>query len=402
MRIALAMSSFFPAVGGAQVTANNLARFLVSEGHEVVMLVSPKSWRALKPDRSKFPYEISPMFPLPQRGIPRFGELYLKLQDVYLSHLQRKYKFNLWQSFGAYPTGVSIAHFTAKRGIPHVVRTVGYDVQKMESIDYGYRLNPKINSIIERWMKKASVAVALTESVVPDLREIGVEDDHIEVVQCGVDTNKFMQTQAEVATTRSKYGIPHDKFVFLTVGRNHPKKGFSDLVKAADLLRVKRGAHDFHNVFVGKDMEPLADLAFELGIRDQVTFIDELGKSELDDAYEVPSSDLIALYKAADTCVFPSLIEAHSHINIEAMAAGLPVISTDAPGVKYTVVDGEDGLLAQPNDPESLSVTMNRVMDDSELREHLKNQGMKSAENKYDWSVVGAKYLDIYERLTGR
>jgi glycosyltransferase involved in cell wall biosynthesis len=393
------MSSFFPAVGGAQVTANNLGRYLTERGHNVVAFISPKYWRALGGKRSEFPFKILPMFPAQQSALPRFGEAYLKVQDVYLGMMQRRYKFDVWQSFGVYPTGVSVGHFTHSRGIPHVVRTVGYDIQKLEHIGYGYRLNPKLDGLIKEWTPKVSKAIALTESVVPDLADVGVPNEKITIVPCGVKYERFTEKTFDRASVREKYGIPKDVFAFVTVGRNHPKKGFPVLVNALSELKKLSPDTDFHCVFVGKGMDELLPLAESLNVSDKVTFIDEVGASSDDETYEIPSTPLIRLYRSMDACVFPSLIEAHSHINIEAMAAGLPVISTNAPGVRDTVDDGVDGLLAEAGNPKNLAEKMTEVQTNHELRERLVSHGFESAQTKYDWSVVGQLFESLYLEL---
>jgi glycosyltransferase involved in cell wall biosynthesis len=393
------MSSFFPAVGGAQVTANNLGRYLTGRGHNVVVFVSPKYWRALGGLRSEFPFKILPMFPAQQSALPRFGEAYLKLQDLYLSMMQRRYKFDVWQSFGVYPTGVSIGHFTHKRRIPHVVRTVGYDIQKEESIGYGYRLNPKLDGLIKQWTPKVSKAIALTESVVPDLVEVGVPTANITIVPCGVNYERFTEKRFERDGVRDAYSIPNDVFTFITVGRNHPKKGFPVLVNALAELKKLLPNTEFHCVFVGKGMDVLAPLAESLGVTGNVTLIDEVGASSEDGTYEMPSTPMIRLYRSMDACVFPSLIEAHSHINIEAMAAGLPVISTNAPGVRDTVNDGVDGLLVEAGNPKKLAEQMAEIQSNSDLRERLVSHGFESAQNKFDWSVVGRMFESLYFEL---
>jgi glycosyltransferase involved in cell wall biosynthesis len=393
------MSSFFPAVGGAQVTANNLGRYLTEQGHDVTAFVSPKYWRALGKQRSNFPFRILPSFPAQQTALPKFGSLFLKVQDLYLSYVQRKYKFDVWQSFGAYPTGVSIGHFAHKRGIPHIVRTVGYDIQKDEEIGYGYRLDPKLDKLIRKWTPGASKAIALTPSVVPDLEEVGVPSENVVIVPCGVSYPRFTSDSVDRNAVRDIYGIPKDVFTYITVGRNHPKKGFPILVKALAEMKANPAIDNFHCVFVGKHMDQLIPQAESLGVADSITIVDELGSSPEDAAYEVPSTPLIHLYRSVDACVFPSLIEAHSHINIEAMAAGLPVISTDGIGVKDTVNDGVDGLLAKVGDPVSLAGKMADVQTNPKLRECLKTHGYESAKNKYDWSVVGKMFESLYLEL---
>jgi glycosyltransferase involved in cell wall biosynthesis len=272
------------------------------------------------------------MFPAQQSALPRLGESYLNLQDLYLGFMQRRYKFDLWQSFGAYPTGVSIGHFTQRRNTPHVVRTVGYDIQKEESLGYGYRLNPKLDGLIRRWTPGVSKAIALTESIVPDLIDVGVSMDDITIVPCGVRYERFTEAAFDRGAVRASHGVPNDVFTYVTVGRNHPKKGFPILVQALGELKKLLPDNPFHCVFIGLGMDELEPLARSVGVADNVTFIDELGSSPEDGTYEVPSSPLIRLYRSMDACVFPSLIEAHSHINIEAMAAGLPVIYYERTG----------------------------------------------------------------------
>tara|TARA_Y100000588_G_C14273124_1_gene933203 strand:+ start:2839 stop:4065 length:1227 start_codon:yes stop_codon:yes gene_type:complete len=400
LNIALAMSSFFPAVGGAQVTANNLGRYLTNQGHTVVAFVSPKYWQALRHQKSNFPYKILPMFPFQQSALPRLGGAYLKLQDIYLGYMQRKYKFDVWQSFGTYPAGVSISHFTHPRGIPHVVRAVGYDIQKDDSIGYGYRLNQKLDELICQWTPKASKAIALTESVIPDLIDAGVPNDNITIVQCGVNYKRFSSGSVDRPTVRKAHGIPENIFTYITVGRNHPKKGFRVLLMALAELKKMLPDSAFHCLFVGRDMNQLKPQADTLGLSKYVTFIDEIGVSPEDDSYEIPSTKLIRLYRSADACVYPSLLEAHAHINIEAMASGIPVISTDAIGVRETIDDGFNGLLATAGDPKSLAEKMSKIQLNQEKRELLIKNGFETIRNKYDWPIVVRMFESLYMDLT--
>ena len=167
------MSSFFPAVGGAQVTANNLGRYLIKQGHTVVIFVSPKFWRSLRKQSSEFPFKILPMLPVQQSALPRLGSIYLKLQDIYLGYMQNKYKFDVWQSFGTYPTGVSISHFTHPRGIPHVVRTIGYDIQKDESSAFKRTINhvpttpSYFSTLWDICVRKSSKSSVMYDSYIP-------------------------------------------------------------------------------------------------------------------------------------------------------------------------------------------------------------------------------------------
>jgi len=394
------MSSFFPDVGGAQVTAHNLARYLTGQGHRVTMFAAWSSWRKLGARRAELGYRLLPLFPGQQSLMPRLGWPYQFVQDRYFSWVQRKFKFDVWQSFGTYPTAVSVGRFTLPRNIPHVLRTVGYDIQKDPDVGYGYRFDPRIESLIQDWAPRVSKAIAQSESVRPDLRDIGVRDTQIEVIPCGVDQPRFESTLVDRDAIRNRYGIPIDRFTYITVGRNHPKKGFPVLLDAMSELKQAGTLDNVHVVFVGNAMSDLLPRATELGVADHMTAIEELGVDPDDREFRIPSTPLVKLYKSADACVFPSLIETFAMINIEAMSAGIPVISTDAPGCIETIVDGVDGLIARAGDPIDLARKMEYLQSSEDLQAKLSAGGRESVRKSYSWDVVGRQFENLYFSLT--
>jgi glycosyltransferase involved in cell wall biosynthesis len=399
LSVAIVISSFFPNVGGAQVTAHNLARHLTQNEHEVVMFSAWNSWRKIGNRKQELGYPLYPTFPGQQRLMPVFGKAYQFAQNRYFSWMQRKYKFDIWQSFGTYPSAVSVGGFTVPRNIPHVLRTIGYDIQKNSEVGYGYRFDPKIEKLIQTWSPRVSKAIALSESVKPDLRDVGVRDDQIEVIPCGVDQQRFESTVVDRDAIRTKYGIPLDKFAYVTVGRNHPKKGFPVLLDALAEMKRARTIGNAHAVFVGLRMSDLQDRATELGVNEHVTLIEELGHDPNDREYRIPSAPLVEVYKSVDACAFPSLIETFAMINIEAMAAGIPVISTDAPGCIETIIDGVDGLIAKAGDPIDLARKMEQLQSSADLQAKLSANGRESVRNSFSWDVVGRQFEDLYYSL---
>ena len=399
LSVAIAISSFFPDIGGAQVTAHNLARHLINQGHRVVMFSAWSSWRQIGDRRHGLGYRLLPLFPGQQRLMPRLGRIYQLAQNQYLSWMQQRHQFNLWQSFGAYPAAVSVARFTVPRGIPHVLRTVGYDIQKDPEIKYGYRFDPKIESLIQRWSPKVSKVVALSESVKSDLHDVGVGNEQIEIIPCGVDQSHFQSIKSDTTAIRNKHRIPLDKFVYITVGRNHIKKGFTVLLNAMSEMRRANTLNDIHVVFVGRNVSNLEARATELKINDHVTLIEELGLNPNEREFRIPGTSLVELYKSSDACVFPSLIETFAMINIEAMAAGIPVVSTDAPGCVETIVDGVNGLIAKAGDPVDLARKMERLYKDKNLQANLSLNGRNTVRDSFSWDVVGRQFEDLYLSL---
>jgi glycosyltransferase involved in cell wall biosynthesis len=400
LSVAIVISSFFPNVGGAQVTAHHLARYLTNHGHNVVMFAAWSSWRQIGNHKNELGYPLLPTLPGQQRLMPKLGRIYQFFQDRYFAWMQRKHKFDVWQSFGTYPSAVSVGRFTVNRNLPHVMRTIGYDIQKDPDIGYGYRFDPGIEKLIQKWSPQVTKAIALSESVIPDLRDVGVDDEQIDIIPCGVEQSDFESTIVDRTDVRNTYGIPLDRFAFITVGRNHPKKGFPILLDALSEMKRNGTINNTHAVFVGRNMSNLEAKALDLGVHEHVTLIEELGQDPDDPQYQIPSKRLIELYKSVDACAFPSLVETFAMINIEAMAAGIPVISTDAPGCVETIVDGVDGLIAKAGDPISLARKMELLQNSAELRNKLSANGRESVRNYFSWDVVGGQFEQLYLSLT--
>lgn len=396
--VAIASSMFFPDIGGTQVFLHNLALSLKRRGHTPIVLPAFSQWLQMQKHSGTLPYDIAPL-PPKQYPLTKRSSQFLRVQDRYFSLLQRRYDFDVWQSFGTYPAAVGVGHFTESNDLPHVVRTNGSDIQKDERLGYGVRLDRDIESLIETHATKCDRIIALTESVVQDCRDIGASKEQVTVVPCAVDIDRFRSIDADWNEVREKFDLPTDEFVFLAVGRNHPKKGFKYLVDAADVLR-RRTDDPFRIAFVGKGMDPLRKRASELGVRKHISFLGQVEPEASDGTYELPPRDVIRLYKTAGACVYPSLLETFGNVNIEAMAAGTPLISTDAPGSRDIVEHEYNGLVAQAADPESIANQMKRVLMSPELRERLVANGTESVETNYTWEIVVKQYERIYSQIT--
>ena len=395
LNIAIAISSFFPSIGGAQVTAHNLASYLHEKNHKVTMIISWKNWKKIK--NENFSYRIVPMLPGHQSLIGKkiIGRIYSYILNKYLYFLTKKYKFNVWQSFGTYPMGISICKFLENKNTTHIIRTVGYDIQKNKDVSYGYRFDQTKEKLIIKWAKKCTKAIALSESVINDLLEIDVKKNQIEIIPCGVDLSRFNSINPNVKQIREKYGLPKNKFLYICVGRNHEKKGFNYLVDAFNILSQKKILDNKHLVIIGDKVNKLKKQINELNLSSHITLIEELGIDDNDDYY-VPSKSLIELYKSSDACVFPSLIETFAMINIEAMASSIPVISTNAPGCKESIIDNYDGLLSEPGNAKDLAKKIDQIYSSIELRKKLIANGKNTISSKYDWKIIGKKFENLY------
>jgi glycosyltransferase involved in cell wall biosynthesis len=104
-------------------------------------------------------------------------------------------------------------------------------------------------------------------------------------------------------------------------------------------------------------------------------------------------------FARSDIYVLPSLFEGTPLTLLEAMASGLPVVTTATCGMKDVVRDGETGLFIAPRSPGEIVAAVERLMGDARLRERLGRAAQKEAAEKYTWERVAEPVAEVYERL---
>jgi glycosyltransferase involved in cell wall biosynthesis len=140
----------------------------------------------------------------------------------------------------------------------------------------------------------------------------------------------------------------------------------------------------------GPDREKLERLAQELGVARQVRFTGPLENSELP-----------ALYRAATIAVNSSLVDNFPISLLEAMASGVPIVSTDVGGIPYLVEHEGTALLVRPGTPVVLADAVLRLLEDRSLASRLRAAGIEAAQ-RYAWPRVRADLFDVYARACRR
>jgi glycosyltransferase involved in cell wall biosynthesis len=111
--------------------------------------------------------------------------------------------------------------------------------------------------------------------------------------------------------------------------------------------------------------------------------------------------EMPALYSAHDIFVFPSLVEGMPLTLLEAMATGMAVVTTEAPGMVDLVEDEFNGLLVQPSDAEGLAAALGRVCGSADLCRHLGQQAQQTA-RRYTWAIVAQKLERVFLLAAGQ
>ncbi len=178
-----------------------------------------------------------------------------------------------------------------------------------------------------------------------------------------------------------------DKPVFLLVARLLAEKGIREYYQAACKIKNKYPQSKF--MLAGAlDANPASIGQKELQRWQAEGVIEYLGRL----------SDIRSAFADAGIYVLPSYYrEGTPRTVLEAMAMGRPVITTDAPGCRETVVNGQNGFLIPIKDPESLEEAMERFIQEPELVEKMGKQSLRIAREKYDVRKVNQQIMDGLE-----
>lgn len=181
----------------------------------------------------------------------------------------------------------------------------------------------------------------------------------------GVDIDRIKNTDIDKAAYKRSIGLPEDSVMLLSVGEMIERKNHEVIIRALGKLQNK----NIYFVICGKGplKEFLKNLAKEQGIADNVIF---LGFRK----------DIPELCNTADISAFPSRIEGLGLAGIEAMAAGVPLVSSNVHGILDYVIDGETGYACNPEDVDGFAWAIDRLANDATLRSDMKDKCLMAVE----------------------
>ncbi|MBF0160009.1 MAG: glycosyltransferase family 4 protein [Magnetococcales bacterium] len=404
LSVALPISTFLPNIGGAEVGVHNIATRLQQQGHRPVVITSRPYPDRLRREGWQLPYPVLPFPPRIWGILERWPWIGLWLLDRFFAQLQRRWRFDYWHVTMGYPVGVAFNHFASQRSdIAWLVRCAGDDIQVDATIGYGMRLNPVVDDLVRRWLPKAQHLVAISDSVADEYRALGVSEEQIVAIPNGVDLSRFQRQESPESpeskwSLRQRLGLPQQAFLFLSVGRHHPKKNFSLLVQASAILKQQHPDRPFMTLIAGRGVSALLPEANQCQVSDRLLLYENIsGQPQDGRLLQLPGDDLVELYLAADAFVFPSRLETFGIVLAEAMAAGLPIITSDAPGCRDLVRHGQDGLMVQPDDAQGCAAAMAQLMTDAmACRTWGERARLRGAD--FCWDAVVARYLALYQR----
>jgi len=380
MNIALLPSAFHPSLGGVEELTRQLAHSLRTAGHNVILITN--RWPHDLPAHETF--EGLPLFRLPfysPIGSIRAALTYpLKSRRTHqvLTDILIRHDIDLLH-IQCISTNALYATRAAKTlNLPLVVSLQGELTMDATQL---YQRSRLAQRMYKQTLAAADLLTACSGNTLAEAesyfgRPFGLRGS---VIPNGIRLADFTNTVPQ----------QHPRPYFLAIGRHVPQKGFDILLNAYAQALAKNSAlpHDLLLAGDGPSHTDLQTLAKSLNLTTRVHF---LGRTD--------RAKTAALFAGCDFFILPSRHEPQGIVNLEAMAAGKPVIATQVGGVPEIVKHNQNGLLVPPESPETLAAAIQLLATDQPLRTRLAQNAKQTAQS-HDWQQITNRYLALYSEL---
>jgi L-malate glycosyltransferase len=368
MNLCLYTATFLPTIGGAELVLHTLASALTSQGHSITVLAP---WVRRVNNRVEAPYRLR-RYQRPSSK--RFGVRQILL---YLLYEYWRQPFDVLYCHGAYPPAYVGATFKRLLNIPMVVRPHGSDILPGEFI----RANAKLERRLRQALAAADLIIAQSQFLRSEILSLGVPETDIRLIPNGVHVADFQAVGDEPP-------LPYP--YILAMGSFSHKKGFDVLLRAFASVAAEDPAIHLVLAGAGREWSTYTTLVSEENLQSRVHFVGI-----------VNGLVKIQLYQHCRFFVCPSRREPFATVNLEALAAGRPIVATAVGGNPEVVHEGENGFLVPPGDPAGLATRMLTLLKDSALRVAM---GLVSSAlaRGYDWQVIIPAYRAVFDETLTR
>ena len=300
-------------------------------------------------------------------------EWLLKAGSKYRRMLRRN-SYDLVHAFFGFPTGW-LCYRTADK-LPYIISLRGSDVP-----GYNIRLglDYKLTAGLFRKIWSSASAVVANSSGLRNLALKFMPSLDIAIIPNGIDTEKFYPAEMQ------HHGKP---MKLLTVSRLIERKRIDLLIKAVSM--AKNAGLDVCLNIAGEGNlgGELRKLSQELNVSERIFF---LGR--------IPSENMPQIYRQNDVFVMSSAHEGMSNAMLEAMASGLPIITTRCEGVEELITD--NGIVTERADAESFAEAL-KILAQGDKSYKQMCTGSRIQAEKLSWNTVARQYLDCYNKVLDR
>jgi len=393
MRVCMLLESFYPVVGGMESQARNMIVSLTAIGIPVIIVTrrTEADWPRVDDVYGVPVYRVGPTGPVPHARwllaiscMPTLVRLRATYDIILVPGLRTL-------GIPAVIAGMLLRKMSILAGASEGEFSGAFFASGLETRGLGCRsaLVRLLLHLRNRLFAKASALISLSTEMTREFTGAGAPAELIHLIPNTLDDTVFKSADADTkAALRRKLGIPEAATVAVFSGRIVAYKGVPSLTRVWERLRASHpDAHLFLVGGGGTDIHNCETAVREFieahGLKDRVTltgFVDNV-------------SDYL---QAADLFVFPSETEAFPLALLEAMACGLPVITTRVGGIRDAIVNEENGLLIDPAQDEQLLAAVVRMLENPSLRARLAAAGLETVRERYLPRSVAKQYKELF------
>jgi glycosyltransferase involved in cell wall biosynthesis len=392
-KVLVLIDRYLPILGGAQNNVHLINQGLIDQGYQVTVftrMVVPGMKLKEEIDRVK---------------IERFGKSPLRVLSklvaavqISLSLIRRRKEYGLVVCVPcAYYTDLLpvffAAHFTS---FPYIIRstmTNNFDYMLASLKETKEDRLKKMTVPPSFWRRLLNGASAIiVQSPLIQFRAASRGIDQVTLIPNGVDTQRYRKAGLqEKEALRRKLSVPLDKLIVINSGRYIPEKNQITLIKAVECVEKNISPGKFHLIILGAtEKKSTASNEYKLkeyvnnhGLKDVVDFVDDAKNVE----EYLRTGDIFVLSTMFD--------EGMSNAALEAMASGLPIISSDIPQVKH-MFPQEGIFYFHPTDVEMLAHHLVALSDSDDLRQESGDLMASFARTHYSQNLIVEKYEDVF------
>ena len=368
----LITEDFPPKEGGLQTWAYELARNL----HHLSGAMMVLARRATSENRA---FDRRQSFPVWRMG----GRDWNSYRDLYVAYYLGKFLLTRGIKPIVYAThwkvGLVPAMLAPLVGLKVIIGAHGMEVLKEKK--------PSRQRLIRLAFSRAHRGLAVSEYTRQALVRLGVPEEKVAVIPNGVDVDLFRPRQRSASLVQ-RYNLQGKK-VILTLARLVTRKGQDEVIRALPRVLEKIPSAVYLMVGQGPDKSRLMDLVSSLGLSNRVIFV----------GY-VPDEQLLDHYSLADVYIMASReisaggdVEGFGITFLEAGACGLPVIGGRSGGVPDAILEGQTGLLVDPEDSRDIAGALIQILSHDDLARRMGERGRQRVVQAYQWRHMAERCL---------
>lgn len=287
-------------------------------------------------------------------------------------------------SHGVWPKGSGGMIAKKETGIPLITNLYGGEILPTPSIGHGRVLDPFHRAMMAKVFSSSDKVIVANKYVWNAAETIGCNPDVLQIIDEGVNLNNF-HPHRDANYVRNRLNLDNSPVV-LCVASLIKRKGVEYCVQA--FKKVKESYPEAKLILSGDGPEKafLQTMVRDLELEKDVYFVNQERK-------ETP-----LYFAACDVFCLASLVDAAPYVLLEAAATGKPAVSSDVPGIRDCVLNGESGFLVPPRDAERMAEKIKLLLADKGLRLRMGRRGRRHVEENFDFQRRLRDKVEVYKR----